>query len=761
MEMDERRQRILAIGIAVAILVGAVLSICVADLRARQSARERAEKVLVDSAREQAQTFASALGARLRLLGGLSAYISAQSDARGLPPEDILKSFSDTADFGFTAFNIAMPDGRLLIQSEDTDISVADRPYFATALNGQAAIERVTGRISGQIGFILAVPYRKDGAVLGVLTGIYNDEGMRTLITSEAYGGKGYSILLSGSGEIIINAENDSQSLPAENIYEVFNDVSFKGPAVRAAMESALKGRKSETFRYRYKGEDRIAVIIPLNNANLPENDWYIFNALQENVLFEEINVNRQDAVEATYVFAAFAAVALGLLVLLEVDFRRKMKRDAQRIRQSEEQFRIVTEQSGKSVIRYDIPTKTGHLSGEKAIADFAETNIRIGRVAPESQTDYRAFFESIGAGKSPVVSDIELLSPNGARSWYRHMSTTIFGEDKTPRTAIISYYDVSDQRERELAYAKWQQEIAEMPFESAALYEWNLTRDIFEGQRGSLAIDADAEGADTFNARSANFIEKYVYPGDRQAFSRLFNREHLLTMYIGKNTRCAMEYRYMTENGTLRWRRLSVQMVPYPDSQDVKAFVINMDIDEQKREALARETRARQDYLTGALNRETFIERVDALLAGGEDAVHAVLMMDVDGFKQINDRLGHDAGDRTLWEVVENARAVLRADDLIGRLGGDEFMICLSHMPGDAAIGKKAEQICTGIRRRLSDDMALSVSIGIAVSPRDGRDFAQLYRCADIALYHAKDNGKDGFAFFQSDMADDIEQGS
>ena len=172
------------------------------------------------------------------------------------------------------------------------------------------------------------------------------------------------------------------------------------------------------------------------------------------------------------------------------------------------------------------------------------------------------------------------------------------------------------------------------------------------------------------------------------------------------------------------------------------------------KRAELKTIERAENDSLTGVLNRSTFEERTAAKLAkSSSDSRHALMMLDIDGFKQVNDMFGHATGDRVLIDIAGLLKTTLRRDDLLGRLGGDEFVILLTDIPDEESVAKKAKRICDLVRRSFSLEVCISASIGIAVAPDDGIDFETLYKKADDTLYYIKDLGRDNFAFYKDSI--------
>ncbi|MDN4634549.1 GGDEF domain-containing protein [Sphingomonas sp. PsM26] len=158
-------------------------------------------------------------------------------------------------------------------------------------------------------------------------------------------------------------------------------------------------------------------------------------------------------------------------------------------------------------------------------------------------------------------------------------------------------------------------------------------------------------------------------------------------------------------------------------------------------------------DALTSLANRRMFIEHLGRLitLSGRYGTRFVLLLIDLDRFKDINDTLGHDAGDALLVEISARLRRAVRADDQVARLGGDEFAVILQ----DADNVDEIKQICTRIADSFSKEVQFngeritpSTSVGVAVFPEDGDQEATLYKSADIALYEAKRGGRNTWRY-------------
>lgn len=198
-----------------------------------------------------------------------------------------------------------------------------------------------------------------------------------------------------------------------------------------------------------------------------------------------------------------------------------------------------------------------------------------------------------------------------------------------------------------------------------------------------------------------------------------------------------------------------------------VRGIVVNIrDFTERKLAELQVRRHALFDDLTGLARREFFVQQVNAAVAHAirHDETMAVMFMDLDGFKKVNDTLGHEAGDRLLKEVAQRMRTILRGADSIGRagadaddnriarLGGDEFTVLLTGLKDAADAESVAKRLLAAISapyRIGGSEARVTTSIGIAICPADGSSSEQLLKNADAAMYAAKQRGKNASMFF------------
>ncbi|MGN0414729.1 MAG: diguanylate cyclase domain-containing protein [Agathobacter sp.] len=184
--------------------------------------------------------------------------------------------------------------------------------------------------------------------------------------------------------------------------------------------------------------------------------------------------------------------------------------------------------------------------------------------------------------------------------------------------------------------------------------------------------------------------------------------------------------------------------------------------LEQKNREISDMKNKSCQDALTGLWNRVYTQENVNLMLSQGVRG--ALLMVDLDNFKAINDNYGHIAGDRTLQMFADTLRSNSNPEDVLCRIGGDEFVVFLKGMTDKEEIGSRALDIIAELCDKLKDsrfETNSSVSIGIAQAPEDGTEFDRLYNAADKALYYVKQNGKNSYHFFRDRLQAEKRRGS
>ena len=198
-------------------------------------------------------------------------------------------------------------------------------------------------------------------------------------------------------------------------------------------------------------------------------------------------------------------------------------------------------------------------------------------------------------------------------------------------------------------------------------------------------------------------------------------------------------------------------------NNQFVGGVVAFQDITERKKDRQQLLNLARYDQLTQLPNRSMYWDYLTKSIAGCErnDNKIAVLFLDIDNFKQVNDSLGHDAGDELLIQVAKTLKHIVRDADIVARVGGDEFAILLINPRDSQVAAAVAKKIINDVAEPFpifSNDVTARMSIGISIYPDNGHNATQLTKAADTAMYHAKASGRNTYKYFSREMHERIE---
>jgi diguanylate cyclase (GGDEF)-like protein/PAS domain S-box-containing protein len=249
--------------------------------------------------------------------------------------------------------------------------------------------------------------------------------------------------------------------------------------------------------------------------------------------------------------------------------------------------------------------------------------------------------------------------------------------------------------------------------------------------------------------------LTELTHPDDRERDSGLF-----LQLATGETQTVAFEKRYLHRDGSVVHAWMTSTVVHGTDGEPLYLVTHALDLSDRLREQAELERLALTDTLTGLANRTLLNDRLDQALArlqrtGG---AMAMLLLDVDRFKTVNDSLGHQVGDALLVEVASRLEAVTRADATVARLGGDEFVVLIEGLPEVAAVHGVAGRLLEALRRPYAlgqgaEALVTTSSMGISVASDPARSPGDLYREADLALYRAKDAGRDQYALYDDEL--------
>lgn len=432
-------------------------------------------------------------------------------------------------------------------------------------------------------------------------------------------------------------------------------------------------------------------------------------------------------------------------------------KRAEERLQLSEEENRLALQSCGKMIDVYDVKTLTLRKSPEGAnllglpqnLENVPYSIVKRGIVAPDSAQEYIRFFEEMQKGTESGEAILQMKGCGGEWHWFSVGYHLIYGKDGEPQRAILTYEDITTKREKELAYQKWMSYFEQQKPSSIGYYEYNLTRNLYDGSEQDVS-QVLPDYVKSFTGAVRFFTEHDVCEEDIEAYFAFYNRERLLLRYYEGQEYDAFEYRRKTADGLTFWARGTVQMLRDTYTGDIKAFILVQNIDQEKREHLKIQERIERDPLTGLYNRAATIEHINELLKNiRPDGIFAFVMLDIDYFKNLNDSFGHQFGDQVLRDVAVAMKETLKEGELCGRLGGDEFVLFLRDISSIQETEERLGMLCECLRRHYSTGASVSISVGVAIWPRDGYIFEELYQKADAALYEAKGLGRNRYVIY------------
>ena len=255
--------------------------------------------------------------------------------------------------------------------------------------------------------------------------------------------------------------------------------------------------------------------------------------------------------------------------------------------------------------------------------------------------------------------------------------------------------------------------------------------------------------------------VDRLVFQAGRSAHRALMDCVHRGVVAQDEVRRLLSALRYRGHSAsrslTLSLTDGRLLMLTFRGMPDGRAVMLAEDVTEQRNAAARISHLAHHDSLTDLPNRVQFRERVrDLLLTDGPDASCAILFIDLDEFKQVNDTLGHPCGDELLKVVAIRLKALLGSEHLIARLGGDEFVLVMRRLLNPrqpAALARDVVETLSQPYEIQGHTIIIGASIGIALAPTDGRDPDVLLKNADMALYRAKSEGRGTWRFFEPEM--------
>ncbi|WP_195270005.1 diguanylate cyclase [Eubacterium sp. 1001713B170207_170306_E7] len=339
----------------------------------------------------------------------------------------------------------------------------------------------------------------------------------------------------------------------------------------------------------------------------------------------------------------------------------------------------------------------------------------------------------------------------DGRTIWVLDKGQLITTSDGPPSFYCILIDDTAGKEAQENLRLSLERHEIIMDQANDIIFEWDIRRDNFvfsHNWQKKFGYQPITENV------SVNLTAKsHLHPADVPVFAGILNRIRNGESYV------EAEVRIQKNDGLYLWCRVRITAQYDESGHPFKAVGVFVDIDNERKKSEELTQKAQRDTLTKLYNKGTAESLIESQLSFCEENTRCALMIiDIDNFKNVNDTRGHLFGDAFLMEISAKIQSLFRSSDIVGRIGGDEFIVFLRDIPATAVATAKAVQVLENFHHLDEfnfDGGDTSCSIGIACYPDNAVDFHALYKCADYALYQAKRQGKNQFVVFNQTIED------
>lgn len=645
---------------------------------------------------------------------------------------------------------IADIDGNT-VDSDGNKTNIKEREYFQKAINGETVISEIMDSriIPDKEIQVIAVPIESENVVTGILFGIL-DTGTLNQEIGDLYLNHIYIQIVDSEGNYITRFKSEDAIMNHANVWDDLEEFEYQTGSLEELKED-ISNEKEGHFTFRKGEEERVSYYAPLG-----VNNYYIFATTNSKNLKEHIsNINLKVLGMATEMTAAFLILILGLY-WYNGKVRKAILQSHEEVLSSEEMMRIAISQSKQTVFEYSVKTKELHAKvGEQnplfqktCLSNVPESILERNVIDEESADNLKETFELIKR-KELCETEIKVLY-HGEVQWFRMIMKNLYDEKHQIVNTVGILENISEK--------KYQEELLE------------------EKQQIQDALNADAFLRCKIDLETEMVVEVDGKILKEQIPYQQYLKENILSVTgkeDWKNVICQSSKEYLIDEyqkgqdvieiqfqmqyqGTERWVSCMIYlMTDNCRNGHIQALMILNDIDKRKREELRLKERAERDGLTGLYNATTMKMKADNFLQSlwALEGNHIFMLMDLDCFKQINDTFGHQYGDQVLKDVSQTLTKTFRHNDLIGRMGGDEFAIMILNVSDFSVIEHTVQQLLKELHKSYEQNgktVEVSASLGIVTAPEHGTTFEELYQKSDQMLYEVKRSVKNGYRLYQ-----------
>lgn len=645
---------------------------------------------------------------------------------------------------------IADKDGKAYFSSGDIH-NVAHTKYFASSINGIHEITEITDSLfeKGTQIFLEAVPIIRHNKTIGIVCGVYKLSTFSFLLHESMQAKNGYILLTSSSQEFILKSSNIDKTISENNIWEFFSNATFNKNNIREKIENDILNLKNGFMEYTHNGSREFAYYSPLG-----VNNWYIISVVSVDAMQNRLNFIQ--SLMTKFSTKMFIIFILGMISIIY--FNKKAKDELiqsnKRLKLDEEIFRVAMDRTSNIAFEYNQNTKTLTFKNlvpkrhqlNQVIENVPESLVKNNFVCEESVGEFLKIYERIfnkNVKNSSGVIRVQIS--NNSYLWERLTLTNIFDENKNIIRTVGVIENVTEEKENEVSLFLEKQYCEALQTDNIYTYEINLSKN-------TINLLNKSSKKKNYDKLFEYFIKHKIHSEDIQNVRESFSRKNMLLSYFNGVNEFKADYRIKDNKGKYIWTECCIRVIKKISTDEIKGILLIKDISNIKE----LKEMSEKDPLTSLYNRRAIKKHIDNFLENSKEdkgSSHAFIILDLDNFKTLNDTLGHVMGDIALQELSLKLIERFKDQSIIGRLGGDEFIVFLKNISSKEELSKTLKKVLNDFTITYSHSdlsVAISVSIGVAVFPQDGTTFQELYKKSDIALYNIKNTSKNSFAFYE-----------
>ncbi len=703
--------------------------------------------MLQETSNNHTSTLKSKIEGQIVLLKSISDYF-ATFESTELTHENIVNNLISLKSITeFNRLGLTFPSAVCHL-SDGGIYDISDRDYFQKAIKGEITIsEPFDSKIDAIRTVAIAVPIIKNNDIIGIIHGSYSMETLDKTLSTESFNNRGYALVVAANGEIIARSGSNYLLTPYGNIFDLYSNFIFENGFSVNLMKEDLKNNVSGFMSYSYNIEERLATYAPLGI-----NNWYIFSIVPKFVVTtqsEEISLN-------LYFFIIKIVIGFIAFVLYIVLSNKINRKKLQKAYNSQE---VINKSIPGAVQKcfidgfftlkyvsdgfYDLTGYTRKEMDEKFNSKFInmifspDLPLIINTLENNFNTEYEL--------------EYRIFNKDGELLWIHNKGQRIIDDDgdEVFLSVLLDVTNVKAEQERLKVSEEHIRLISEQS--DSVIFEYNIKNDILSYSNNFKRIFGKEPTKINF-MKSKTAIE-FIHKEDIHLFYAICH-----DINKSKNKELTqIEIRLKKSDETFLWSLISLTVLLNNKNEPYIVVGKITNINEQKLETQVLKRKAELDPLTGIYNKLVTQNLINEFLKSNEaNGKHALMIIDIDDFKGVNDNLGHAFGDAVLTEISTKIKKISRSSDIIGRIGGDEFVIFLKNLDNNL-LDEKAKEVCNTFRKTFTGDnkdYKISGSIGIAIYKEHGKNFKELYNNADIALYAAKNNGKDCYSIYNPNLS-------